>query len=123
MTAYSAPGMMDIDDIVAREFIIDKADLYKKSRHREIVEARQLAIYIRIELQLMTTTQSAKLYNRDHCTALWALKQVNALYKTDKVFRGKTDRVMKQVNAIIKEREFNDVRYELMSRHIKKVIN
>lgn len=100
MTAYIAPGLMDIDDVVSNEFMINRDDLYSKKRDRAIVEARQVAMYLRVKTQYMTLGQAAKRYNRDHATAIHAIKTVNDLMSTDRYFQIKANRVFKKLEII-----------------------
>lgn len=102
MNPYSAPGVLPIqeilDDILAEVFDIDRSDLYTPTRRREVVEARQLGMYIRSHRMMTdkaTLAMVGRAYNRDHTTVIHAQKVVNNLIATDRRFREKARLVLR----------------------------
>ena len=61
---------------VARYYGINADELKGKSRHKQIVEPRQLAMYLLREDAHLSTPEIGRLLNRDHTTVLHGLKQV-----------------------------------------------
>ncbi len=60
-----------------------------KTRKREIVQARQLAMYFSKQLTKSSLAHIGKhCGNKDHATVLHACKTVNNLSDTDKRFKG-----------------------------------
>ena len=77
-----------IQNVVCEHFDLSKDILHSKSRKREIVQARQIAMflskaYTKNSLQSIGT----QIGQRDHATVLHACKTVNNLRDTDKTFR------------------------------------
>jgi chromosomal replication initiator protein len=86
-----------IDEIVAQEWMIDPSDLRRHIRKREIVEARQVAMYIQVNISRLRLVQVAKMYNHDHATVIYALKTVQNLRETDRYYSRKFDNVMAEI--------------------------
>ena len=61
---------------VARYYGIKTDDLRGKSRQKQIVEPRQIAMYMLREDAHLSTPEIGRLLNRDHTTVLHGLKQV-----------------------------------------------
>ena len=78
-----------IQKIVCDYFEIQVELMKSKTRKREIVQARQLAMYFS---KILTKSSLAKIGlhcgNKDHATVLHACKTINNLIETDKQFRG-----------------------------------
>lgn len=77
-----------IQKVVCDYFGIEVIDLQSKTRKREIVQARQIAMYFS---KTMTTsslsTIGSKIGNKDHATVLHACKTINNLQETDREFK------------------------------------
>jgi len=75
-----------------------------KTRKREVVEARQVAMYYLKSLTIMTLREVGELFGgRDHSTVIHARQTVEDLMATDKAYRAKIE----EVEAILNVREFN----------------
>jgi chromosomal replication initiator protein len=61
---------------VARFYGINSDDLKGKSRHKQIVVPRQIAMFLLREDAHLSTPDIGRLLNRDHTTVLHALKQI-----------------------------------------------
>ena len=83
---------------VSKYFDMDVATLQSKTRKRNIVQARQLAMYF---AKRLTKTSLASIGNqigqRDHATVLHACKTVDNLTETDKQFKKYVDDLMKKL--------------------------
>lgn len=77
-----------IQNVVCEHFELSKDILHSKSRKREIVQARQIAMYLS-KSHTKNSLQSigTQIGKRDHATVLHACKTVNNLMDTDKTFR------------------------------------
>ena len=76
-----------IAEKVASFYNIDTADLYGKSRKREISDARQLLMYFaKNEAQLSSTNIGMRL-SRNHATVLHACKQIEQRMSVEKKFQ------------------------------------
>jgi chromosomal replication initiator protein len=87
-----------IINAVLADFGVDEKALHSTSRKREIVLARQAAMY----LCKKHTTQSVSrigtiIGKRDHATVLHAIKNVENLLTTDAEFKAKFDAVEAQL--------------------------
>ncbi len=77
-----------IQDIVCKHFSVPMDVLHSKSRKREIVQARQIAMYLsKVYTKNSLQTIGQEIGSRDHATVLHACKTVNNLRDTDKTFK------------------------------------
>lgn len=110
MNPYVIPGRPDIDTIVATEWNIDRELLFKRTRRREIVEARQMAMFVRRTVFGETLSQASERYGLHHCSTLWSVTQVQNLMETDIHFGKKAKRTIRCVDMFakaIREKENN----------------
>lgn len=74
--------------IVCEYYGIDKETILKKTRKREIVQARQIAMYFTKEFtRLSLANIGLYIGEKDHATVLHACKTVNNLIETSKSIR------------------------------------
>ena len=77
-----------VQNTVCEYFNITRADLVSSSRKRNIVQARQIAMYIsRNLLNSSLTTIGTEMGGKDHATVLHACSTVADLMSTDRCFR------------------------------------
>lgn len=80
--------MDKIQDVVCEYFNISREMLQSKSRKRQIVQARQIAMYMgRNMVGGSLSAIGAELGGKDHATVLHACNTVSDLVSTDKLFR------------------------------------
>lgn len=94
------PGLKDVDDVVSEIWEIDKARLFTRTRKREVVEARMVAMVYRYRTLRLTLQKSAEPYHLDHATVDHALKTVDNLLQTNRGFRTRYDLFTKQIQKI-----------------------
>lgn len=86
-----------IDDIikkVADYYGVDKESINTRSRKREVVLVRQVAMYFSKKyLDLSTSKIGQHIGNRDHATVLHACKTITNLAETDKQFRNELNEI------------------------------
>ncbi len=88
-----------IQQIVCDYFGLAVDSLQTRSRKRELVQARQVAMYFSKSLTNSSlSTIGSKIGKKDHATVLHACKQVNNLLETDKDFKSQ----MREIEAQIK---------------------
>ncbi len=91
------PKVIDIDaivDNVCSTFGIDKAEIAGKSRRQEIVQARQLSMYLADKLTKMSKSQiGRKIAGRDHTTVIHSCSKISALLKQDSIFANKVKQI------------------------------
>jgi chromosomal replication initiator protein len=77
-----------IQKVVSDYFAIPIDLMHSKTRKREIVQARQIAMYFSKNLTKSSlATIGSQIGGKDHATVLHACKTVNNLFETDKRFR------------------------------------
>lgn len=89
-----------IQKVVCDYFGLPVDILYSKSRKREIVQARQLAMYFsKIHTKSSLSTIGQLCGNKDHATVLHACKTISNLIETDKRFSLCVDEIGKKINV------------------------
>lgn len=77
-----------VQDAVCDYFSITKDDLHSKSRKRQIVQARQIAMYMTRQLiNCSLSVIGAEIGGKDHATVLHACSTVSNLMSTDRMFK------------------------------------
>jgi chromosomal replication initiator protein len=92
------PGLMDIDDAVSHVWGIEKRMLFVKTRKREIVEARQVAMWWRkINTKDSLAIIGKKYGGFEHSTVIHSYDVVETLKKNNRQFRNMVEEVLKIV--------------------------
>jgi chromosomal replication initiator protein len=87
-----------ISKVVCDYFSLPVNQLQTKTRKREIVQARQLAMYFSKNLTKSSLASiGSQIGNKDHATVLHACKTVNNLIDTDKNFRHCVDEIERKL--------------------------
>ncbi|MBM3436381.1 MAG: chromosomal replication initiator protein DnaA, partial [Bacteroidetes bacterium] len=87
-----------IQKIVCDYFGLPLESIGSKTRKREIVQARQLAMYFSKKLtKASLATIGLHCGNKDHATVLHACRTVNNLMDTDKQFRNYVEELDKKI--------------------------
>ena len=90
----------NIRDLVCEYFKLPTESLLSKSRKREVVQARQIAMYFSKQLTKESlTTIGNTIGQRNHATVLHACKTVKDLIETDKIFRGSVEEIERKLNS------------------------
>jgi len=88
-----------IQKVVCDYFGLPMEVIHSKTRKREIVQARQLAMYFAKKLTKSSlATIGLHCGNKDHATVLHACRTVNNLIETDKQFRNYVEEIDKKIN-------------------------
>ncbi|MBU1001596.1 MAG: ATP-binding protein [Proteobacteria bacterium] len=73
-----------IMDTICEHFEVERKDLVGSRRHHQVVQARQVAMYLCRELIGSSYPALGRMFgNRDHSTALYAVKKINKLQSTN----------------------------------------
>ena len=84
----------EIINTVCRHFGLETAAIHTKSRKREVVQARQIAMYLAKNHTDFSTAKSGTLIGgKDHATVLHACKTIKELKEVDKSFRAELDEI------------------------------
>ena len=87
-----------IQKIVSEYFGLSVEQMNSKTRKRNIVQARQLAMFLaKAHTKTSLTTIGLHCGNKDHATVLHACKTVQNLIETDKEFKGYADDLEKKI--------------------------
>jgi len=87
-----------IQKVVCNYYNIGLEQLQSKTRKREIVQARQVAMFFSKSLTKSSlATIGSQIGGKDHATVLHACKTVNNLIETDKRFRLQVDEIEKKL--------------------------
>lgn len=90
-----------IQKVTSDYFNIPIDSLQLKTRKREILQARQIAMYFsKLLTKSSLASIGAQIGNKDHATVLHACKTVNNLYDTDKFFRNDVDEIEKRIKEV-----------------------
>jgi len=88
-----------IQKVVCDYFDMPIETLKSKTRKREVVQARQIAMYFSKQMTKSSlATIGMHCGGKDHATVLHACKTVNNLMDTDKRFRGYIDDLKKKIS-------------------------
>ena len=84
----------DIIDCVCKHFGLDSNLIYSKSRKREVVQARQIAMFLaKNHTELSTAKIGSMIGGKDHATVLHACKTVKELREVDKAFQSELEEI------------------------------
>ena len=87
-----------IQKVVCNYFDVPIDSLQSKTRKREIVQARQVAMYFSKTLTKSSlATIGSQIGGKDHATVLHACKTVNNLVETDKQFKNQIEEIEKKL--------------------------
>mgnify|MGYP003615510777 CR=1 FL=1 len=103
LSIYAIPGLRVLsrekEDLIACEVFETTLDqLYSKTHKREVVDCRHALLYYWQVVRKISSVQAGKKYNRDHATALFALKKTSGLIETNKKFRMKYEKFINALN-------------------------
>jgi len=83
----------------AKEFSFKIRDLCGKSRQKELVNARHIAMYLlRKDLNLPLMKIGELLGNRDHSTVIHAIEKINQEFTTNETIRHRVVKIRKELN-------------------------
>lgn len=84
----------DILKVVCKHFDLEAAAIHTKSRKREVVQARQIAMYLAKNHTDFSTSKIGKFIgNKDHATVLHACKTVKGQLEVDKSFQAEVQEI------------------------------
>ena len=87
-----------VQKLVCQYFGIDQNRLHEKTKKREIVQVRQLAMYLCRELDYTHKAIGLQFGGRDHSTVVHAIKSVNNLIETDSNYRNRIADIRRKVH-------------------------
>ncbi|MDP5170760.1 MAG: chromosomal replication initiator protein DnaA [Bacteroidia bacterium] len=88
-----------IQEIVGNHLEIDVAQMKSKTRKRDIVQARQIAMFFAKEMTRNSLKSIGTHFGgRDHSTVIHALQTVSDLMETDKMFKQNVSEIRKRIS-------------------------
>ena len=102
MKAYTIPGIKTEEDIICDSFGIEKENLLKRRRWREVVEARYFLFWYQKTKLKHGISQIGRNSGFDHATVIHGFNTVNDLMQTDKIFREKAETAIRNLECIQK---------------------
>ena len=91
-TIFKEVSLDKIVEEVSNIYNISQEDIYGKSRKAEIVQARQLSIYLaQLHTQLSVSKIGLLIGNKNHATVLHSIKAIKNRLKTDKALKEQID--------------------------------
>jgi len=87
-----------VQKLVCEFFGIDQHRLHEKTKKREIVQVRQLAMYFCRELDYTHKSIGLQFGGRDHSTVVHAIKSVNNLIETDTNYQNRVEEIRRKVH-------------------------
>lgn len=85
-------------DAVCRKTNISREEILGKKRNKEFAEARQICIYLMWKNLNMPMLAIAKLFNRDHTTAIHSRDKITELIKTNKKMKKLVNEIENMAN-------------------------
>lgn len=90
-----------IMDIVAKELNVKPSEIKSKSRSKNIVYARRIAIYLCRDLTTNSMPQLAQFFGmKDHTAISHTMKKINELIKNDEDFKTKIEELNNKIKSI-----------------------
>ena len=91
----------EIINTVCKHFGLETATIHTKSRKREVVQARQIAMYLAKKHTDFSTAKIGTLIgNKDHATVLHACKTIKQLKEVDKSFRAEIEEIQTALKKV-----------------------
>ena len=84
---------------VCRYFRVEEDQIRGPSRSREILNARQIAMYLIRSMTSLSLDETGKLFKRDHTTALNGITKIENRMKNDNNFAETVKAIITNINA------------------------
>lgn len=93
--------MFELTKIVAEIFGVEYLKLFENTRKRDIVEARQVIMFVAVrQIKVLSLSKIGEYFNKDHATVIHAVKTVSNLCDTNYLFKEKVDQAIIKYNLI-----------------------
>lgn len=93
VTSHQVGPRVDfIQSVIAKKYGISKTDILSQRRHKTVVEARHVAIYIAKTMTTQSMPEIGRRFsNRDHTTILHAVRKIAALVARDPILAARIE--------------------------------
>lgn len=89
--------LKEIDELICNVFGVTDAELHLRTRKREIVEARQMAIYVRAKYLDIPPRVCGDHFGLDRTTCIHAINNIINLMGNNKYFRSRANEVLNEI--------------------------
>ena len=89
----------DMMKVICNLTQVDWSEMKGKCRKRELNDIRQTAMWIIRKGTSMSFYDVGKVFNRHHATVLHAVKHVEALIQTDRMYRGHVEQILNHIDS------------------------
>jgi chromosomal replication initiation ATPase DnaA len=100
MTVYSYPGLQSPEEIICREWGIDTKDLHRRTRQREVVDARFVVYKYLREIRGVSFSQIGRQFGFDHATVMNGISKINDVSLFDKNLRHRIETTFDKIKKI-----------------------
>jgi chromosomal replication initiation ATPase DnaA len=97
----------DMMKVICNLTQVDWSEMKGKCRKRELNDIRQTAMWIIRKGTSMSFYDVGKVFNRHHATVLHAVKHVEALIQTDRMYRGHVEQILNHIDSQDLNRAFD----------------
>jgi chromosomal replication initiation ATPase DnaA len=97
----------DMMKVICNLTQVDWSEMKGKCRKRELNDIRQTAMWIIRKGTSMSFYDVGKVFNRHHATVLHAVKHVEALIQTDRMYRGHVEQILNHIDSQDLNKAFN----------------
>jgi chromosomal replication initiator protein len=97
----------DMMKVICNLTQVDWSEMKGKCRKRELNDIRQTAMWIIRKGTSMSFYDVGKVFNRHHATVLHAVKHVEALIQTDRMYRAGVEQILNHIDNQDLNRAFN----------------
>ena len=91
MKIYNQFIMEKVTDIVCKTMNVDVKEVFSSNRHRNVVDARRIAMNILIQEEGLSLTSVSKFVKKNHATGIHHRKVHNTLYAAEKGYKSAYD--------------------------------
>ena len=89
----------DMMKVICNLTLIDWDQMKSKCRKRELNDVRQTAMWIIRKGTSMSFYDVGKIFNRHHATVLHAVKSVENMIQTDRMYRGHVEQILNHIDS------------------------
>ena len=89
----------DIIEIASQESGIAVASIKSNSRHKSVIRPRHAAMYIARNLLGMPYQQLGRIFNRDHSSVIFAVKEADKRIWRDEKFKDLVFRIYREIET------------------------
>jgi chromosomal replication initiator protein len=94
--------MMTIETLIREvetDFLLARGSVLGRDRHRTVAEARQVAMWLVRELGGRSYPELGRIFQRDHTTAISAVRRVAARYAGEPAYAARVRRIWARVSS------------------------